>query len=361
MEIMSKLPMNDSDEEDEQRDPNENSLDGDDDHQLYETVGVAIPPSTLAHEVRKDVPPSKRRFNTEFHMVADPDPQLGSSMLSVLDTVPKIKPEMQAGLLELTEYCSSIAQLMSVAGTAMALRKIADMRYLLPDMIDILVQSDQLHVGAQSNEPTPAKRLMLAAMSYPMMDSGSILLDHRIAEVGYGNVTNELADLLVAATYLDITNLQHRYYTASLETIPVGGMNQAQVSQVVQRKTRQTEMWFSPDVWAPWGEETDVPSAGPRKVVALLPIGFDRISGGDIQLRPVPAPVEDAHLLTVQPLSADWVEETLMEESIAFLEREILEGGSTPIKNIWEEQCRDYGFDDAEARFRDFRDNHLID
>jgi len=358
---MSKLPLNAPDEEDEQRDPNDDPNDDRDTQQLYETVGVAIPPSTLAHEVQKELSASKRHFNTEFPIVQDPDPQLGSNMLKVLDTVSKMKPEMRAGLLELTQYCSSIAQVMSVAGTAMALRKEANLRHLLPPMIDILVQSHKLHVGERANEAIPAKRQMLAAMSYPMMDPGSILLDHRLAEVGYGSVCEELADLLVAATHLDITNLQHRYYTASFETIHVGGMDQAQVSQVIQNRARQTEMWFSPEVWAPWADETEIPSAGPREVVALLPTEFNRINGGDIQLLPVTAPVENAHLLTVQPLSTGWVEETLKEDSVAFLESEILEAEDSPIKNIWQFQCQDYGFNDPEARFRQFRDDHLTE
>lgn len=356
---MSKIPFTVSASDDKSHGQDQENHDGEE-HSPHNTVGVAIPPTTLSHDVcRHHLGEAKRTFNVEFPVVQDPDPQLGSNMLRVLDTMPKMKPDMQARLIELTNYCSSIIQLMSVAGTGMTLRKEADLRELLPPVIDILVQGNELHVGERADEAHPAKRLMLAAMNYPRMDPGSILLDHRVGAVGYGKVTSELADLLVATTFLDIVNFQDRYHTASYETIPVGGMDQAQVSQVVQNRARQTELWFSPEVWAPWDDQQEVPTAGPRQVVALLPNEFDRINGGDIQLLPIQANVEEAHLLALQPLSTEWVTEILKEESITFLESKILGSESTHIEHIWRNQCRAYGFNDPEARFRQFRDNHL--
>jgi len=326
-------------------------------HRELLDTGVAITGSTLAHDTADHFPEVKAEFNVEFDVVSDPDPRLGSSAVRAERTYNKM--DMATRLSRLTQNHNTIIQPMSAAGTGIHLRKMADIRGSFPPMIDLLVQSHRLH-AADDIGGIEAKRLLLAALAYPQLDPGALMINHRQEAIGMGKVTNELARLLVAAAHLDITNFQDRCYTANYQRLKIGGMAQDQLAQVIERQAREATGWFTPADWAPWTDNHDATAQNaPRTVVAIIPESYDRINGGGMNLTPRTADVDAVHLLTVVPISTQWVEQELMAGAIEFLEDRILGDDSNPLWYAWRWQCRQFGIRDPEAEFQRIYEEYL--
>lgn len=320
-------------------------------------TAVAVPPSTLGHKTAAHCPSVKAEFNVEFDIVKDPDPELGSSAVKAEQTHSKM--DMAQRVSRLTHNCSTIIQPMSVAGTGFHLRKMAGIRAGFPAMIDLLVQSHRLHSIGDVAEVEP-KRMLLAALAYPQLDPGAIMIDHRSSAIGMGDVAAELAWLMVTAAHLDLTNFQDRCYTACYHRVEVGGMTQNELAQTIEQKTRTSSSWFSPEEWAPWTDDQDAVSENPpRQVVAIVPTDYDRINGQGMNLTPRTADVNSVHLLIVTPISTQWIEQELMAGAIDFLEDKLLDPDPNPIWYAWRWQCNQFGIRDYEGKFKKFRDEHF--
>lgn len=340
-------------------------------------TGITIYPNSGATAVADHLPETQARFGVQSPICELPQLSLGGNPLRIEDAAQKLRPEMETELLEHSHDADFTVGVCFLGGTGFLLTKMADVGDASPQSVELLIQSHQV----QTHGRPPAKPTILSQLSYSMLETGSILVDHRDHEIGYGAVPPKVAQILVTLAHDDITDRRHDYYTAFYRTIPVGGKGQAELSRTIQRRARQEAVWFTPEWWAPHlheetaptpatdatdaaAEATDGGTSSPvadeseLDIVGLVPQEFDRINGEHMQIRPIPADVEHAHILGLLPLDANWVEESLKRQGIDWLQAQI-EDDTTRIASVWRSMCAEYGIDTPVQKFRDFRQRHV--
>jgi len=353
---------------------------GDEDPNRQLNTGITLYSNSGAKAVGEHLPETETRFGVRVPVCDLPQLSLGGNPLRIEDAAQKLSPEMEAELLAHSHEADFTVGVCFLGGTGYPLVKMADVADASPQQIELLFQSHRVQTPGQP----PAKPTILSLLSYPMLEAGSILVDHRDPEIGYGAVAPEVAQMLVTLVHDDITDRRHDYYAAFYRTLPVGGKGQAELSRTIQRRARQEAVWFTPEWWAPHldttpdpvpptdatddtaaAEATDGGTAGSPvvdeaelDVVGLVPKRFDRINGEGMQIRPIPADVEHAHVLGLVPIDANWVEECLQRQGINWLQGQI-ENENTRIASVWRSMCAEYGIDSPVRKFREFRQRHI--
>ncbi|MFB6171281.1 MAG: hypothetical protein ABEJ23_02025 [Haloarculaceae archaeon] len=350
----------------------------DDDPQT--TTGITYYPNSGAEAVASHQPEAEAQFGKQIPSCELPQLSLGGNPLRIEDVAQKLRPEMEEQLIAHSLDADFTVGVCFLGGTGYPLVGLADVEDAAPQSIELLIQSHRLQTAGFP----PAKPTILSLLSYPLLDTGCVLIDHRDPDVGYGAVAPEVAQMLATLVHDDVTNRMHDYYTAFYRTIPVGGKNQAELSRTIQRRAREEDTWFTPEWWAPHLRPgaTDGPAvdatAGDAAVeatdggtqaspvvqeqeldiIGLVPRRFDRINGENMQIRPIPADVEHAHVLGLRPLDTHWVEERLKRRGLDWLQDQIETDGSR-IATVWRSMCAEYGIDTPVQRFRAFREKHL--
>lgn len=360
--------------------PNPFGDDDSEDETRQITTGITLYPNSGAAAVGDHLPETERRFGVRVPTCDLPQLSLGGNPLRIEDAAQKLRPDIESELLTHSHEANFTVGVCFLGGTGYPLVKMADIKDASPQRIELLVQSHRLQMAGQP----PAKPTILSLLSYPMLETGSILVDHRDPEIGYGAVAPEVAQMLVTLVHDDITDRRHDYYAAFYRTIPVGGKGQAELSRTIQRRARQEAVWFTPEWWAPHLDMTRGPEVAPDAadgaatmeatdggtagspvvdemeldIIGLVPKRFDRINGEGMRIRPIPADVEHAHVLGLVPLDANWVEERLQRQGIDWLQAQI-EDESTRIASVWRSMCSEYGIDSPVQKFREFRRRHI--
>ncbi|MFY4814616.1 hypothetical protein ACOJIV_18250 [Haloarcula sp. AONF1] len=342
-------------------------------------TGITLYPNSGAGAVGDHLPETLSNFGIDVSVCELPQIALGGSLPRIEDAAPKIGPEMERKLLGHAHEVDFTIGVCFLGGTGFPLYKMADIEDASPQSIELLFQSDRLQMSGQP----PAKATILSLVSYAMMETGSVLVDHRAPQIGFGAVAPEAAQISVTLLHDDITNHRHDYYGMFYRTIPASGMGQAELSRTIARRARQEEVWFTPGWWAPHtnAEGTQTPAddaaqtptveatdggavASPvmneaeLDIVSLVPERFDRINGEGMQIRPIKADVEHAHVLGLVPLDTNWVEETLKRQGIDWLQAQI-EDDSTRIAAVWRSMCAEYGIQTPAQKFREFRQQYI--
>jgi len=344
-----------------QDDPLGNPSDPDsefDEHDIT-SIGWFIPPNSLADEIRPYRKEVEERFGYDIALTRVPDENWGGNPYQVQDAARQWEDSLEQQMGWLAKRADYALVPCSLGGSGYLVYKLAEVDDALPTAVEVITPS---HEVKQASDPENyARKTINQVAAFARLETGSILIDHRIDSVGFVNVAPEDAQLMGTLGMVDLADLQHTYNTIYYETIPVlesgGSLSGSELTKKVKKAKNTAEPWFTPSEWAPWVDQDDPPVAGAPHVNLIVPEGLD-VSGYEMDFQVHKADVVNAHLVGIVPLDREWIERRLMYEGIQWLDEQ-LTGKQNRYYTVLRELAGEYGVRDPLEKWRTFRNTHL--
>lgn len=283
-------------------------------------IGWFIGPNDLAEALSDYEGDVEERFGYEIRVMQVENQDMGGNLFGVEDTAAMWETKLEKGMLWLASNTDYVFMPLSLGGTGFLAVKLTGVDNALPTTADIVIPDHNIKTA--SDPETVAQNVIMQTVALPLIDPGSILIDHRIDVVNYHNVAPEIAQMMGAIGHSDIQDLQIGYWSLFYETIPIAGKNGSDVIREIKRESRTTDPYFTPAEWAPWLDQRDAPVAGEPTIVALIPEEMDVVAGQRMMIETHSAPVSNVHVLGFVPLSRDWIERQLMKEGVEWLDEQ---------------------------------------
>lgn len=324
-------------------------------------IGWFIGPNSLAAAIAPYRSEVEERFGYDITMVDLPDENWGGNLFQVEDVARQCRTDLEQQMAWLARRADYTVLPMSLGGTGYLAVKLAEVHDTLPTTVELVNPSHKVKKAADPESVAPT--VIMQTVALPRIETGSILVDHRIDEVGFPSVPAELAQISGAMGLTDLQDRQYGYWTLFYETISVirgesSSQSPSDLTKAIKRARNNAEPWFTPSEWAPWIDRDDPPVAGAPDVKVIVPEGYD-VNGHRTGFEIHEADVANAHVIGFVPLERDWVERRLMYEGVQWLDEQFYDQQNR-YYTVLRDLAADYGVRDPLDEWAGFRDEHLL-
>jgi hypothetical protein len=274
-------------------------------------------------------------FGVELPLESLGDIPFGRDPTRIERTLTLLEDDIENALLRLSQEADYVIAPTTVGTGYMAYRW-ANIGRQFQDMIDLVIPS---HKTDPEKLETHAQNAILAGIGHSMIEPPVVLFDHRHSEPGmtFSQVAPEAAKALVAQTLTDMTNRRVGYWTMSYEHIPLGGIPDMQIGDVMNDAVVDADPWVSTRQWAPWSDQDQTVPVGEPDSFIILPSDVE-VGFGD-QIRVIKQRgVTDGHLLKFWPVERNWFETHVRWGGIEFIDEQIRNEKSR-IAMVWEDHA----------------------
>lgn len=322
---------------------------------------VCTGPNTFGHKVLDLIEDLQQPFATHVYTHSHRDTDLGADPIAATQLATMADGDWQDSATgPLTEARDGAIEVSSLGGSGFLAHSLADCpEKIIRPVVNVVVGSHRLRPANDGPQPVEA---VTAALSYPHVDRGTILLSNRAEEDGYGEIPEKVARLLMTLVHQDLADLETGVYSAFYEPVPTSGLDQFNVGTLLSQAVQDGEPWFDPEDYLWWRSPEELPpfdETSATEIFALLPPEYDRaaIQSMNSLIQTAYAPgLEEAHIVVLRSLSEEWVEE--LQEGPAWLEAQ-LENNPNPFASRWKGLVEKHGLgDDPIVALAEFRDRY---
>lgn len=330
-------------------------------------VGVFLPPNTLAHALIQfchplDMTPLEAlelTFGVDVPVEYVSDVSMGRNLLQIEDAIQQINDATRKSLIELS-HSADFAIIPSSLGTGYPAYKFVDVGLTFGKTCDLVVPSHKTRLGLLKNP----KNAILAGVGSAVIDSPAILVDHQKHVPQNRVMPAILAKIIGALTQVDIYNRGYGYMSVGIETVPIGGAEDIDISPQVMNAVNNLEPLATAEQWAQWDVESGdlnadetIPTLADPDLKVILPHGVQ--IGHDDRFGTVHADVVDAHVVGTWQLDPQWVNKHVRRHGAEYVDQEIRDPNS-PLRHVWESHAGKFGFrDDPVGRWDDFYSDNI--
>jgi hypothetical protein len=334
-------------------------------------AGAVVPNVTFAHRIADELAALATTLGIDPPVSRQSHAALGSDPLHAeeLGKKRRLRTQTRRQLVADLSGCPATIQLCAAGSTGTLVRKLLDVRDAMIRPIDVVVGSHKLE-GAGKPAAAPA---VLTALTIPLYDSGSVIIDNRAAgPVDFEAVPEQVARFVgtLAHPDIDTTDFGQGYWTGWYTSVLAGERRQEELNQAINRAIAGQEPWFSEgnqrffdratDGDAGLREDLPDPFHDERVYVAVHPSRYGSIAAReDRTLEKAAAETDAVHLVGLRKLNRRWVE-LFKRDAVAWLEERI-ETGRNKYADRWRDLCESNGVTDPVAEFHRFKQAHLAD
>ena len=304
-------------------------------------VGVCTGPNSFGHKVLDHVDALGEQFAMDPPAYSPADTNMGSDPIAAAQLAPMAKGEWHREASErLVGAKNGVVNVSSLGGSGLLAAEFANYpRKVIRPVLNVVVASHRL--AAVNDGPQPVEAVT-AALTYPRLRRGTVLLSNRATQEGYGAVPEQVAEFIATLARQDLNDLETGFFTGYHTSIPASGMDQFKVGTLLSAAEHEGECWFDPDDYLWWESKADVSpfdASSTTLMFALLPPEYDRAAvhsvNAMIETKFVEG-LEQGHLVVLKTLSQEWIDE--LRRGPEWLRRQVVDaadGGGNQFASRW--------------------------
>ena len=293
-------------------------------------VGVCTGPNSFGHTVLERIDGLGEAFVMDAPAYAPSDTNMGSDPIAAAQLAPMAKGEWHSQVSEqLVDARNGAINVASLGGSGLLAAEFADYpRKVIRPVLNVVVGSHRL--AAINDGPQPVEAVT-AALTYPRLQRGTVLLSNRATQEGYDAVPTQVAEFIATLARQDLNDLETGFFTGYHTSIPASGAeDQFRVGTLLSAAEHEGTLWFDPEDYLWWRSAEEVPpfdESSTALMFALLPEGYKRAavhsSNALIETKFIPG-LEQGHLVVLKALSQEWIDE--LRRGPEWLRRQVVDG-----------------------------------
>jgi hypothetical protein len=331
----------------------------------YESIqaGVCTGPNTFGTKTLQHLEALQPAFAMDLPIHRHADTDLGGDPIAGVQLARMAKSEWQEQATHaLTNARSGVITVESIGGSGYLAHSLGHCpEKVVRPVVNVIVGSHRLTGNNGGPQPVEA---VTAALSYPQINRGTILLSNRAVEEGYGTVPKQVAEFVASLVRHDLADLETGFYTGWHESIPTNGLDQFNVGTLLAQARQNGSCWFDPDEFLWWKSSEELPAfendVTSTQVFGLLPPDYDQAAVQNVNATIRSEFVEgldSAHLVVLKTLNEEWIEE--LRRGPDWVRRQVEIGGNR-YASRWAGLADKHGLgDDPMAALEQFRGTHL--
>ena len=304
-------------------------------------VGICTGPNSFGHKVLGHIDDLGDSFTMDPPTYFPSDTNMGSDPIAAAQLAPMAKEEWHDGAsAHLVDARNGVINVSSLGGSGLLAAEFADYpRKVIRPVLNVVVGSHRL--AAINDGPQPVEAVT-AALTYPRLQRGTILLSNRATQEGYGAIPRQVAEFVATLARQDLNDLETGFFTGYHTSIPASGMDQFKVGTLLSAAEHEGTFWFDPADYLWWKSADEVPpfdASSTTLMFALLPPAYDRAAvhsvNAMIETKFVEG-LERGHLVVLKTLSQEWVDE--LRQGPEWLRRQVVDaadGGGNQFASRW--------------------------
>lgn len=304
-------------------------------------VGICTGPNSFGHKVLGHIDDLGDSFVMDAPVYSPSDTNMGSDPIAAAQLAPMAKEEWHREASErLVDARNGVINVSSLGGSGLLAAEFADYpRKVIRPVLNVVVGSHRL--AAINDGPQPVEAVT-AALTYPRLRRGTVLLSNRATQEGYRAVPQQVAEFVATLARQDLNDLETGFFTGYHQSIPAFGADQFRVGTLLSAAEHEGTLWFDPEDYLWWKSPEEVPpfdESSTTLMFALLPPEYDRAAvhstNALIETEFVPG-LEEGHLVVLKSLSQAWIDE--LRRGPDWLRRQVVagaEGGGNQFAARW--------------------------